>query len=255
MKTLILTPTYNEKDNIRILIREVFGYVDKNIHFRIIDDSSPDGTEEVIEKMMKKEKRLQLVKRPGKQGFASAYLEQIKKEKERKVYDVIITMDADLSHKPCYLPKMFELLKRYDLVIGSRYLKEGGIKNWNFKRRMLSKYGNLYVRNIYDIRIKDCSTGFMGFRVQALLDIHLDRMRSRGYAFLSEFKYHFYLAKKKIIEMPIIFEERRHGVSKISKNIIYEGLMLPLILRSGIRKLYRKSRKTKELYCFRPFRT
>lgn len=245
MKKLILTPTYNEKDNIRILIEDVFKYVDKNAHFRIIDDNSPDGTKEVIEKMMKKEKRLQFVKRSDKQGFASAYLEQIKEEKKRKIYDVIITMDADLSHKPSYLPKMFELLRKNDLVIGSRYIKGGGIKNWNFKRRMLSKYGNFYVRHIYNTKIKDCSTGFMGFRVEALANIHLDKMRSRGYAFLSEFKYHFYLARKKIMEMPIIFEERRHGVSKISKNIIYEGLVLPVILRNKIRKLYKNPEKLK----------
>ena len=247
MKKLILTPTYNEKENIRTLVKQVLKYAQDNAHFRIIDDNSPDGTGEVVEKMMRKEKKMELVKRPDKEGFASAYLEQLKKEKRRKTHDVVITMDADLSHKPSYLPKMFGLLEKYDLVIGSRYVKGGSIKNWNSRRKVLSRYGNFYVRHTYNMKIEDCSTGFMGFRVESLSDIHLDKMRSRGYAFLSEFKYHFYLAKKKIIEMPIVFEERRHGVSKISKNIIYEGLVLPLILRNKIRKLYRKSRETKEL--------
>lgn len=243
MRKLILTPTYNEKDNVRVLTKEVLNYADNNLHFRFVDDSSPDGTKGVIEEMMRKEKRLQLVKRPGKQGFASAYLEQIKKEKNRKAYDVIITMDADLSHRPLYLPQMFELLKKYDLVIGSRYVRGGGIKNWSIRRRMLSKYGNLYVRYIYGMKARDCSTGFMGFRVEALSDIYLDKIESSGYAFLSEFKYHFCLAKKRIIEMPIIFEERKRGVSKISRNIVYEGAILPLMLRNKIRKVYKKQEK------------
>jgi dolichol-phosphate mannosyltransferase len=140
-------------------------------------------------------------------------------------------MDADLSHQPKYIPQIIEALKTNDLVIGSRYITGGGTKNWSLRRRMLSRYGNLYAKTILNVPINDLTAGYVGINAKVLEKIDLDIINGIGYAFQKEIKYRLYKAGAKTIEIPIIFQERRAGKSKISGNIIKEGLIMPWKIR------------------------
>ena len=226
MKNYIILPTYNERENIGLLIERIFSLVPE-IHILVVDDSSPDGTAELVKDLKNKYLNLALLERPLKNGLGKAYTEAFKKLLSDPDVENIITMDADFSHNPEYLSQMLEEIKNYDLVIGSRYIKNGGISNWELWRRLLSWGGNFYVGTLLGRKICDWSSGFNCIRVSTLKKIDLDKIEFSGYAFLSELKYRLLKSGARTKEIPIIFEERRGGKSKMSGNIIREGLIAP----------------------------
>lgn len=229
-KVFIAIPTYNEAKNIGQLLEDIFTYLPE-VFVLVVDDGSPDNTSLVVREKMRKFKNLYLIERDGKLGFASAYLRAFREIISRDQTDFIITMDADFSHHPRYLKAMLDKASFYDLVIGSRYTAGGGVKNWNWKRRILSRLGNFYARIVLKIPVWDVTAGFMCGRVSFLRNIGWDDTRAEGYAWLMEIKMLFYRQGARITEIPIIFEERRSGASKISKNIIMEGIIYPLWFR------------------------
>lgn len=228
IKDIIVIPTYNEKDNIVELLGKIFSLM-PNIYVMIVDDNSPDGTADLIEKLKNQYPNLLLFKRGAKEGLGPAYMAAFKKILENPEYSTITMMDGDLSHDPKYLPEMLDLSKQYDLVIGSRYVKGGGVtKKWNIWRRFLSSAGNIYIKILFfKYKINDWSTGYNIIKTSSLKKIDLNVLSLRGYAFISSLKYYLASAGATIKESPIFFEERKQGKTKMSFSIILEGLLAP----------------------------
>lgn len=226
--TVILLPTYNESENIATLIREIFSSV-PGVSVLVIDDNSPDGTGAIVHDLMAEYPALRLLTRQKKEGLGEAYKAGIRIVLEHPNVQKVVTMDADGSHAPEYLPTL--LTSGADLVIGSRYVRGGSIQNWEFWRRALSYGGNLYARTMTGLPVKDLTSGFMCFKAAGLRRIDLDAIHASGYAFLMEMKFqmHHVLAGR-IEELPIVFKNRRGGESKISNHIIREGFRTPLSL-------------------------
>ena len=222
-KSLIIIPTYNEKENVERMIDTVISLV-KEFHVLFVDDNSPDGTADLIEKAIKKNPgRVFIEKRAGKLGLGTAYIHGFKWSME-KDYDFVFEMDCDFSHNPEDLLRLHkELEQGYDLVIGSRYCRGGKVKNWPLKRILMSYFASVYVRLILLISIKDTTAGFKGYRLEVLKKINLDAVTFKGYAFQICMKYavlrHGYKAK----EIPITFVDRVHGDSKMSTGIFKEA--------------------------------
>jgi len=224
---MLIIPTYNEHDNIPVLvsrIRKAAGH--EPILF--VDDNSPDGTADVIRHMQESDPNIHLLPRPGKGGYGSACRDGIKKVLRENLADYVIQSDADLSHPPELLPRMIELLKTNPVVIGSRYVKGGGAQNWDFRRRALSFGANLYARTFTGVPVHDMTAGFVGYRTEVLRKIDLDSIRSEGYAFLMEMKFNLHRSGARFCEFPIIFYEREAGKSKFSRKILFEGMRFPL---------------------------
>lgn len=226
MKNFIVIPTYNEKENISSLVEEIFLLLPE-INIMVVDDNSPDGTTAVVENLMTKYTNLSILKRPAKNGLGGAYIEAFKKLLTHDDIENIIMMDADFSHNPKYLPRMFEEAKSYDLVVGSRYIKEGGIEKWELWRQALSYLGNLYVRMLLHKGISDWTTGYNCIRASILKRVNLDEIDLSGYAFIVGIKYFLIKIGASAKEIPIIFEARRGGESKLSHHIISEGIIAP----------------------------
>ena len=222
-KSLIIIPTYNEKENVERMIDTVISLA-KEFHVLFVDDNSPDGTADLIEKAIKKHPgRVFIEKRAGKLGLGTAYIHGFKWSME-KDYDFVFEMDCDFSHNPEDLLRLHkELEQGCDLVIGSRYCKGGKVKNWPLKRILMSYFASVYVRLILLISIKDTTAGFKGYRQEVLKKINLDAITFKGYAFQICMKYavlrHGYKAK----EIPITFVDRVHGDSKMSTGIFKEA--------------------------------
>lgn len=231
MKKLIITATYNEKDNIARLLSDIFNAV-ADAHVLVIDDNSPDQTFAIVEELMDGEfaGKLFLIKRSGKLGLGTAYVAGFNWALERD-YAAIAHMDADFSHNPKYLPQMFADLQNYDLILGSRYVKGGGVVNWGLKRKIISRGGSLYARIILGLPFHDLTGGFKCFRREVLATIGINNLQSTGYAFQIETTYKTYLHGFKIKELPIIFEDRVLGQSKMSGNIFKEAIIMVLKLR------------------------
>lgn len=229
MKILIIIPTYNEKDNIDKIINEIFLQSIDNLEILIVDDNSADGTKEILNKL-KSQNKINLIERSSKQGLASAYIEGFKYAIEHN-FDFIIQMDADFSHNPKYLNEIISNLKTYDVVIASRNIKGGNTKGWSLFRNLISKWGSNYARLILNCPINDLTGGFNGWKRETLKKINLDKIISKGYLFQVEMKYKAYKSKAKIIEIPIIFEQRKHGKSKMSLSIFFEALFNVIKIR------------------------
>lgn len=227
MIDFIITPTYNERNNIGRLIDKIFALY-PTIHVLVVDDNSPDGTAETVKSLQLKYPNLHLKQRAGKLGLASAYLESIKDVLlDYSDVQTIITMDADLSHNPAVVGTMLKEIKDYDLVLGSRYIKGGGVKNWALWRRILSRGGNFYARLVTMSSIHDMTTGFHCYRAKLLRLYDMDAVKAAGFGFLIEMKIIAERLGAKIKETPIIFPGRIDGQSKLSNHIIYEGLIVP----------------------------
>ncbi|MCX7909348.1 MAG: polyprenol monophosphomannose synthase [Ignavibacteria bacterium] len=224
MKALVIIPTYNEAENIEKLIDKIFQVVPE-INILIVDDNSPDGTASIVEKLMEKDPRINLIKRPGKLGLGTAYIEGFKFALQ-KDYEAIFEMDADFSHNPEDLPRFLEALQDSDLVIGSRYLTGVNVINWPLSRLILSYFANLYTRFITGMPVKDATGGFKCFRASALRKINLDKVKTNGYGFQIEMNFRFWASGFRLKEIPIIFVDRRNGVSKMNKKIIFEAIFL-----------------------------
>ncbi|MBN2015327.1 polyprenol monophosphomannose synthase [Candidatus Dojkabacteria bacterium] len=230
-KLAICIPTYNEKENIERLVKaieDVVVDIQISTTIIIIDDNSPDGTGKIADKLVERIKgnnfKIEVIHRKGKLGLASAYINAFKKAVSKN-YDYILSMDADFSHKPEYIPEFIKLIEEYDLVIGSRNVKGGKVENWNLLRKFISKGGSLYSRIILGVNIKDFTGGFNMFRRQVLEDINLDSIKSEGYSFQIEMKYRTVKKGFKIIETPIIFPDREYGKAKMNKKIFFEAMI------------------------------
>jgi dolichol-phosphate mannosyltransferase len=229
MKTLVISPTYNERKNIKLLVDMVLGnYPDFDL--LIIDDSSPDGTSEKVKDLQSKYENLYLEIRGKKSGLGTAYIYGFKWALDHK-YDRIVQMDADLSHNPKDLPMLVKNLDEYDLVIGSRYIRGISVVNWPLRRLMLSYGANTYSRIITGMPIMDGTGGFKAWKSEVLSDIDLDSVRSQGYSFQIEMNFRAWIKDYKIKEVPIIFSDRTIGQSKMSKKIVYEAIFMVWRLR------------------------
>ena len=224
MKKIVLIPTYNEKENITAILHAVLG-LSSDFHVLIIDDNSPDGTASIVESLMGKFlHRLFLLKRPGKQGLGTAYIEGFKWELDHN-YDYIFEMDADFSHNPNDLDRLLQACEKgADVAIGSRYVKGGETENWPIDRKIYSLGGSAYTRIITGMPIKDPTAGFVCYKNEVLANINLDAIKFIGYAFQIEMKFAAWKLGYKIKEVPITFVDRKIGTSKMSKGIIKEAM-------------------------------
>ena len=224
MKVTIVTPTYNEAENLPKLVSALFT-LPLDLHVLIVDDNSPDGTGKIADKLAKKDRRLQVMHRPGKLGLRSAYLNAFQQVMQEDT-DVIVQMDADFSHDPSVLPLMAEQINSCDVVIGSRYVEGGSVaRRWPKWRKSLSAFGNFYARSILGIRLRDVTTGYRMWRRETLRSMPLERIRSNGYVFLVEMAYLAYCLEYQIEEVPIHFADRRWGKSKMSIRIQSEAAL------------------------------
>lgn len=222
-KTLIIVPTYNESENIMELIQEIFFHVPE-AEILFVDDSSPDGTADLIQSFQKKfPDQIHLEVRSKKEGLGRAYVHGFGWALARD-YNYIFEMDADLSHPASKLPTMIELLATYDVVIGSRYLKGVNVVNWPLMRMILSVGASLYVRLITGLRIKDTTAGFVGYTKEALSVLDLSKITFVGYAFQIEMKFKLWKKGFSMIETPIVFVNREKGNSKMNGSIIWEAI-------------------------------
>jgi dolichol-phosphate mannosyltransferase len=237
MKTLIIIATYNEYENIKKLLPKIFE-IKNDVHILVIDDASPDGTHKVVQEYMQDvayQDKLFLMQRAGKLGLGTAYIAGFNWALERD-YEVIMHMDADFSHNPKYIPTFIEEIKTNDLVLGSRYVKGGGVVNWGLFRKFLSYGGSTYSRIILGLPIRDLTGGFKCFRRKVLETIGVNQIKSGGFSFQVETTYKTYLNGFKIKEIPIIFEDREVGQSKMSKAIFFEALLMIIKLKLTVKK-------------------
>lgn len=222
--TVIIIPTYNEKENIEKMVRKVFS-LPENFHILIIDDGSPDGTGNIIKSLQKEfTDNLHLIERKGKLGLGTAYLTGFKWALEHN-YEYIFEMDADFSHNPDDLPKLYNACAKEgaDLAIGSRYCNGISVVNWPIGRVIMSYYASAYVRSVLGMNIYDCTAGFKCYSNKVLSTIDFDNIKMRGYGFQIEMKYNTYKLGFKIKEVPIIFIDRKEGTSKMSSGIFGEA--------------------------------
>ena len=242
MDKIVIIPTYNERENITTILQSIFN-LQQNFHVVVIDDGSPDGTAQIVKELKAKfPGQLFIEERKGKQGLGTAYIHGFKWAIARG-YEFIFEMDADFSHNPNDLPRLYDACKNRgaDLAIGSRYVKGGGVVNWPADRVALSKGASLYTRLITWMPIKDPTAGFMCYKREVLETINLDKITFVGYAFQIEMKFAAWKLHFKLKEVPILFQDRTLGTSKMNKGIVKEGIWGVLKLRwLSLFKNYRK---------------
>lgn len=240
MKCLIFLPTYNEKENLAPLVEEIIS-LNLPINILIVDDNSPDGTGEIADELAKKYSNVITVcHRKNKRGRGYAGIYAFKYAAQLSDIDVLIEMDADFSHQPCYIPEFLSHLKEYDIVIGSRYIEGGRIIGWNWKRYLNSFVANLLSRLILGLPFKDCTSGFRAFKIEVIRSLPLDFLISPGPSIVEEILFYCVKQKKyKIKEIPILFLERKAGKSKISIPIIFRWIISLLRVRLVARKINR----------------
>ncbi len=230
MKKLVIIPTYNEKENIENIITTVFS-LDQDFHILVVDDSSPDGTAEIVINLQQKfPHALHLTVRKIKDGLGKAYIHGFKWAIENN-YDYIFEMDADFSHDPNDLQKLFEACQKADMSVGSRYSQGVNVVNWPMGRVLLSYFASKYVRAVLGIPVHDTTAGFVCFKRETLIGIGLDKVKLKGYGFQVEMKYRAFKKGFKIVEVPIIFTNRLLGESKMNGGIIGEAIFGILNLR------------------------
>lgn len=229
MRALVIVPTYNERENLPAIARDLLGIPDLNV--MVVDDGSPDGTGAIADALAAGHPgRIAAVHRTGARGLGRSYVEGMQRALADTDAPLICQMDADLSHLPADLPRLLDAARDADLVIGSRYVAGGEIVNWPRRRVLLSTLANHYVRALTRLEVRDVTSGFRCWRRETLLRIPLASLRSEGYAFQVEMTWHARRAGGRIVEVPITFVERRQGQSKLSGRVIAESLVLPLRL-------------------------
>ncbi len=229
MKSLIIIPTYNEKENIREIIQELFK-LSLCFEVLVVDDNSPDGTGEIVDGLCVDNPKVHVIHRPRKMGLGSAYVEGFRFALE-KDYDIVFEMDADFSHDPGYLPIFLEQIKECDLVLGSRYIRGIRVTNWPLGRLLLSYFANIYARTVTGLPVKDTTGGFKCFRREVLESIDLDKVSSEGYSFQIEMTFRAWKKGFRICEIPITFRDRQKGKSKMSFKINREAVWMVWKLR------------------------
>jgi dolichol-phosphate mannosyltransferase len=223
-QALVIVPTYNERDAISEAVRRLFDAAGDSVDLLVVDDGSPDGTAEVVRALAGGPHDIHLMERAGKFGLGTAYVAGFRWALERG-YWAVVEMDADLSHDPADVPRLLDALGNADLAIGSRYVAGGGVGNWGLLRRLLSRAGNLYARALLGFGVKDSTSGFRAFRAEMLRHLDLESLRSEGYGFQIETAWRVHRRSGRIVEVPIIFVERTHGSSKMSRKIVVEALL------------------------------
>jgi len=221
VRNLVVLPTYDEAENVIGLAADVLA-IDASFEILVVDDASPDGTGDLVERAGRSEPRLGLLRRPGKLGLGTAYLAGFRFGLEHG-YDRVFTMDCDGSHNPRFIPALLAATADADLAIGSRYVPGGGILNWPPHRRALSAFANLYARTLLRLPVRDCTSGFRCYRSELLAAVDPFRIRSSGYSFLEEMAWRVHRCGFRIAEVPIVFEQRTAGISKIDSSEIYRA--------------------------------
>jgi dolichol-phosphate mannosyltransferase len=224
-KVLVILPTYNERDNLPSIIAAILEHA--GLHVLVVDDHSPDGTGAVADELARKyDGRLEVMHRTGRKGLGRSYVDGIRRALQTDA-QLICQMDADFSHDPKYLPEMIAAARDADVIIGSRYLHGISVVNWPLQRIILSTFANKYVRAVTRMRPRDCTSGFRCWRREALARLDMDTVMSEGYAFLVEMLYRAHQFGLRIVEVPIIYVERRVGQSKMSKRVMLESAITP----------------------------
>jgi dolichol-phosphate mannosyltransferase len=225
VSALVIIPTYNERANLPVLVEGLMEH--SGVRAMVVDDESPDGTGDVADALARRfAGRVSVLHRSGRRGFGRSYIDGMRHAVTEPV-DVLCQMDADLSHDPKQLPELLAATAGADLVIGSRYVPGGSIVNWPLRRRLLSRFANVYIRQVTRLNARDCTSGYRCWRRAALASMPLDRFVSDGYAFLVEML--FVAARRgcRIAEVPITFVERRQGESKVSRAVLMESAITP----------------------------
>ncbi len=221
-RALICLPTYDERENLGPMVQAILAAVPQ-VEILVVDDNSPDGTGRLADEIAAREPRVHVLHRAGKEGLGKAYLAAFAWALARD-HGLVLEMDCDFSHDPRYLPGMLEAAGRADLVLGSRYVKGGGTVNWGLLRKLISRGGSLYARAILGLRVRDLTGGFKCFRREVLEAIDLPTVESTGYAFQIELTFRAVRRGFRVEEIPIVFEDRRVGHSKMSRRIVLEAL-------------------------------
>ena len=230
-RTLVLVPTYNERENLPVLVREIL--LHPGMEVMVLDDQSPDGTGQVADALAAEfPGRVRVLHRTGRRGLGVSYLEGFQRALETDV-DFVCQMDADLSHDPAQLPDLLAAAERADMVIGSRYVPGGQIVNWPLKRHILSRFANTYIRTVTRVSAHDCTSGYRCWKRSALASLPLDQLFSDGYSFLVEMLFVAHRRGCRIAEVPITFVERRAGESKVSRAVLMESAITPWRLISS----------------------
>jgi dolichol-phosphate mannosyltransferase len=229
MDKLIIVPTYNERENIELLLDQLLA-LPFGLEVLVVDDGSPDGTGDLVAARRDRDSRVHLIRRAGKMGLGSAYVAGFRYALERGA-EYIFEMDADFSHDPRAIGEFLETAQTAELVLGSRYVKGVTVVHWPISRLILSYSANVYTRWITGLPVKDATGGFKCFRRRALLALDLDRIRSDGYAFQIEVTYKIWRLGFRVVEIPITFVDRRAGVSKMDRRIVWEAAWLVWRLR------------------------
>lgn len=244
MKFIVVTPTYNEAENLPRLVSALFA-LPLDLRVLVVDDNSPDGTGKIADELAGQDQRLQILHRPGKLGLRSAYLNAFQRVMLEDV-DAVVQMDADFSHDPAVLTAMAARIASCDLVIGSRYVEGGSVdERWPAWRKKLSAFGNFYARSILGFPLRDVTTGYRMWRRETLQSMPLERIRSNGYVFLVEMAYLAYCLEYRIEEVPIYFADRRWGKSKMSFKIQSEAALRVWQVWWNYRDVRRAGRKAR----------
>jgi dolichol-phosphate mannosyltransferase len=222
-RVLVIIPTYNEADNVRVIVDRVRTAVPE-VDVLIADDNSPDGTGELADQLAAADRQVRVLHREGKQGLGAAYVAGFAVARERD-YDVVVEMDADGSHAPEELPRLLEALSEADVVLGSRWVRGGRVVNWPMHRLLLSRGGNLYTRVALGMPIKDATGGYRAYRLPVLDKIEVESASSQGYCFQVDLAWRAYRSGFRVVEVPITFLERERGASKMSSSIVREALL------------------------------
>ena len=233
-RLLISLATYNERDNLKPLIEEIHSFA-PHADILVVDDNSPDGTGQLADELARADSRIKVMHRAGKLGLGTATLGAMRYAIEHD-YDYLQNLDADFSHPPRFLPAILAGMEKNDVMIGSRYVKGGGTENWPFIRLCISKTVNSLVRFLFRMPVKDASGAFRCYRVSKLKEAHLERTKSRGYSFQQEVLFRCFQAGCKLGEVPIIFENRRHGTSKVNSKEALRSILM--ILSLGLQNFF-----------------
>jgi dolichol-phosphate mannosyltransferase len=228
----LVLPTYNEAENVEPLVEAARAKLPPNARMLIVDDSSPDGTGAIADRLAARHENVEVLHRPRKEGLGPAYIAGFRHALERGAA-FVLEMDADFSHDPAYLPRLLDAAKRVDVVLGSRYVDGGGVSDWGPLRRAVSRGGSAYARLVLGVGVRDLTGGFKCFRREVLEAIDLDEITTRGYAFQVELTYRAIRCGFDVVEVPIRFHERRVGESKMDLAIVAEAVWRLPLLRYG----------------------
>ncbi len=228
LKSVVVIPTYNEIQNIDALLEALLA-LPSRVDVLVVDDGSPDGTGRRVDEWVRRESRVGVIHRPKKLGLGTAYIAGFTRALSGE-YEAVIGMDADFSHRPSYIPDLIARAEEFDLVIGSRYIEGGGTSGWGLHRRLLSKGANVFARSMLGLPVRDATAGFRCYRAETLRKIDFATVLAEGYSFLVEMLFRVVRNGGRVAEIPIVFEDRRHGRSKISRAEVFKAIATVLRL-------------------------